>query len=319
MTKFGFTLSNRGLVTGDSSLDEMMALARLVDADERWDSIWVGDSITAKPRLDALSLMSALAAVTDRVRIGPGCFATTPIRPALLLAYQLAAIDVISKGRLTFAACMGAPANAEFEDFCVAPKTRSGRMEEAIEIIRLVTSEDHASYHGKYNDFDDITIEPRSVQRPIPIMVVSNPSPDDTNNRRRGLSRVARLGDGWMNTVLPPAVVTEYLSDIRGYAVEQGRELPDDFEVHTYYTVNINDDREIAFRDAKRYLDDYYMLDHPPAAVDRWCTYGPPERCISDIQAYIDAGATTITLRIAGRDQMDQYQRIVDEILPAFG
>ena len=98
MTKFGFTLSNRGLVTGDSSLDEMMALARLVDADERWDSIWVGDSITAKPRLDALSLMSALAAITDRValdrdaspprRFAPPC--CWPISWQLLMSFPRA-------------------------------------------------------------------------------------------------------------------------------------------------------------------------------------------------------------------------------------
>ena len=139
MTRFGLTLTNRGVVTGDSSLEEMYDLARRVDEDERFTSIWVGDSITAKPRLDALSLMSALAARTDRVRIGPGCFATTPVRPPILLAYQLAAIDVISSGRLTFAACMGAADASEFDHFCIPPITRSGRMEEAIEIIRRLT------------------------------------------------------------------------------------------------------------------------------------------------------------------------------------
>ena len=66
MTDFGLTLTNRGVVTGDSSLEEMYDLTARVDADERWTSVWVGDSITAKPRLDALSLMSALAARTER-------------------------------------------------------------------------------------------------------------------------------------------------------------------------------------------------------------------------------------------------------------
>ena len=73
MVKFGLTLSNRGVVTGASTLDDMIALAQRADADERWDSIWVGDSILAKPRLDALTLMGALAVVTDRVKIGPAC------------------------------------------------------------------------------------------------------------------------------------------------------------------------------------------------------------------------------------------------------
>ena len=67
MTNSGLTLTNRGVVTGDSSLEEMYDLARRVDEDERFTSVWVGDSITAKPRLDALSLMSALAARKERV------------------------------------------------------------------------------------------------------------------------------------------------------------------------------------------------------------------------------------------------------------
>ena len=269
MTDFGLTLTNRGVVTGDSSLEEMYDLTRRVDEDERWTSVWVGDSITAKPRLDALSLMSALAARTERVRIGPGCFATTPVRPAMLLAYQLAAIDVISNGRLTFAACMGAADASEFEHFCVPPITRSGRMEEAVEIIRLLTSEDNASYHGKYNDFDNLTIEPRSIQRPIPILIVSNPNPNDARNRERGLSRVARLGDGWMSTTLTPELLGEYLADIRRYADAAGRELPDDFDVVAFHSVMIDDDRDAAFAEAKRFLDDYYFLDHSEAMVRR--------------------------------------------------
>ena len=159
MVKFGLTLSNRGVVTGASTLDDMIALAQRADADERWDSIWVGDSILAKPRLDALTLMGALAVVTDRVKIGPACFASTPLRDALLLAYQWASLDFMSNGRTIFAACMGqnAPGGGdmmhEFEAFCVAPNSRMRRMEEAIEIMRLLTSEDNVSYHGEYNRF----------------------------------------------------------------------------------------------------------------------------------------------------------------------
>ena len=252
MVNFGLTLSNRGVVTGASTLDDMIALAQRADADERWDSIWVGDSILAKPRLDALGLMSALAVVTDRVRIGPACFASTPLRDALLLAYQYASLDFMSNGRAIFAACMGqaAPGGGdmlhEFDAFCVAPESRMKRMEEAILVMRLLTSQDNVSYHGEYNDFDNVTIEPRSVQRPIPIWVTSNPRPDLTRNREAGLRRTARLGDGWMTTFQPPAIVEEYMADIRRYAGEEGRELPDDFEVCVYYNINVNDDRQTA-------------------------------------------------------------------------
>ena len=324
MVNFGLTLSNRGVVTGASTLDEMIALAQQADADERWDSIWVGDSILAKPRLDALTLMGALAVVTDRVRIGPACFASTPLRDGLLLAYQWASLDFMATGRTIFAACMGQAAAGggdmlhEFDAFCVAPNSRMKRMEEAIEVMRLLTSQDDVSYHGEYNDFDHVTIEPRSVQRPVPIWVTSNPRPDDTANRRRGLRRVARLGDGWMTTFQPPAIVEEYLADIHRYAGEQDRTLPDDFETCVYYNINVNDDRQAALDESRRYLESYYTTTYSDEMLNLWVAMGTPEQCISDIQEYIDAGATTITLRLVGYDQQSMYDRVINEVLPAF-
>ena len=324
MVNFGLTLSNRGVVTGASTLDDMIALAQRADAEERWDSIWVGDSILAKPRLDALGLMSALAVVTERVRIGPACFASTPLRDALLLAYQYASLDFMSNGRSIFAACMGqaAPGGGdmlhEFDAFCVAPESRMKRMEEAIEVMRLLTSEENVSYHGEHNDFDNVTIEPRSVQRPIPIWVTSNPRPDLKRNREAGLRRTARLGDGWMTTFQPPAIVEEYMADIRRYAGEAGRELPDDFEVCVYYNINVNEDRQAALAESRRYLEAYYNTEYSDEMLGLWVAMGTPEQCVSDIQSYIDAGATTITLRLVGYDQQSMYDRVVNEVLPAF-
>lgn len=322
-TKFGLTLSNRGIVTGSSTLEDMLTLARLADGDAAWDSIWVGDSLLAKPRLDALGLMSALAVQTERVRIGPACFASTPLRPALLLAYQWASLDLLSGGRSIFVACMGAPGagggvmDEEFAAFCVPTESRMRRMEEAIEILRLLTSEDDVSYHGEHNDFEHVTIEPRSVQRPVPIWVTSNPAPHLGRNRRNGLSRVARLGDGWMTTFQPPEIVSEYLADIRGYAAEEGRELPDDFEVAVYYNINVNEDRDAALAETKRYLDAYYTTDYSEEALNLWAAMGSPEQCIADIRDYMDAGATTITLRLCSYDQQRQYRRVTEEVLPA--
>ena len=58
---------------------------------------------------------------------------------------------------------------------------------------------------------------------------------------------MARLGDGWMSTTLTPELLGEYLGDIRRYADEVGRELPDDFDVVAFHSVMIDDDRDAAF------------------------------------------------------------------------
>ena len=69
--KFGLTLPNRGVITGATTMEEMLALAQMADAETIWDSVWVGDSILAKPRLDAIALLGALAVKTERVKLGP--------------------------------------------------------------------------------------------------------------------------------------------------------------------------------------------------------------------------------------------------------
>ena len=94
-------------------------------------------SIFAKPRLDAMVLLGALAARTKRVRLGPACFASTPLRDALILAYQWASLDFMSGGRTVFVACQGQPEpgggafDKEFAALQVEPASRMRRMEEA--------------------------------------------------------------------------------------------------------------------------------------------------------------------------------------------
>lgn len=323
--KFGLTLTNRGVITAASTLEDMVRITRQADEDEVWDSVWVGDSIFAKPRLDSIALLGGLAMQTERLRMGPACFASTPLRPALQLAYQWFSLDFLSNGRTIFVACQGEAATGggrfhhEFKALGIEPKSRMRRMEEAIEIMRLTSSVEEASYEGTYNRFEEITIEPRPVQQPIPIWVTANPEPHHTKFRERSFRRAARLGDGWMVTGFTPAVVAEYLEQIRGYAEEErGGPLPADYEVAVYYNINVNEDREQALEESKRFLDAYYTTDYPRDYLEMWVATGSPEQCIREIRDFIDAGATTITLRLAGYDQQHQYRRVTQEVLPAF-
>jgi alkanesulfonate monooxygenase SsuD/methylene tetrahydromethanopterin reductase-like flavin-dependent oxidoreductase (luciferase family) len=188
------------VVFGATTVEEMLNLASMAEG-AGWDSVWVGDSIFAKPRLDALVLLGALAARTERVRLGPACFASTPLRDALLLAYQWCSLDLISGGRTIFVACQGnaAPGGGDFErefrTFRVEPSSRMRRMEEAIEILRLTSTKEHVDYHGRYYDFDDVTVLPRPVQQPIPIWIAANPDLRKTRNVEAGYRRVAQYAD----------------------------------------------------------------------------------------------------------------------------
>ena len=121
-----------------------------------------------------------------------------------------------------------------------------------------------------------------------------------------------------MTTFKPPDEVKTSIEMIRGYAREAGTELSPDFEVCVYYNINVNEDREAAYQESKRFLDAYYTVDYRRDFLELWVAMGSPEQCIEEIRRYVDAGATTITLRLTGYDQERQFRRVTEEVLPAF-
>jgi hypothetical protein len=99
------------------------------------------------------------------------CFASTPLRNALVLAYQWASLDFLSGGRTIFVACQGQPEpgggafEKEFAHFGIEPSSRMRRMEEAIEILRLTSSREDVDYDGQYWRFRNLTVLPRPIQQ----------------------------------------------------------------------------------------------------------------------------------------------------------
>ena len=184
--RYGLSLPNRGVLFGATSVDELLAVSEQADASGVIDSIWVGDSLFAKPRLEALVLLSAIAARTRRVRLGTCCLSTFPLRDPLFLAAQWAALDHVSSGRMILGACVGGSlprekAEAEFEPFKVKLADRGPRLEEGITILRKLWTEDRVSHRGRFYEFRDLTLEPKPLQKPCPpIWIATNPKPELT-------------------------------------------------------------------------------------------------------------------------------------------
>ena len=190
-------------------------------------------------------------------------------------------------------------------------------MEEAIEILRLTSSRENVEYNGQYWRFRNLTVLPRPVQQPIPIWVTANPDLIKRRNAEQAYRRVAQLGDGWMTTFKSPEDVHTSLAMIREFAREMGHELKPDFEVAIYHNINVDEDRDRAFSEAKRFLDSYYSVDYRQNTLKLWVAAGSPEQCVQSLESYVEAGATTILLRVAGYDQKRQFKRVTEEILPA--
>ena len=287
------------------------------------DAVWVGDSILSKPRLECIPLLGAIAAHTSRVKLGVACMATIAQRNPVLLALQWASLDVLSSGRTWLAACMGYPASQhpmaakELEVMGVESKERPGRLEEMIEALRVLWSDEHASFHGKYYSFDDVNLSPKPAQQPCPIYIAGTPRPTQIGERgvERSLRRIARYADGWMTNQIDLAMFQDYLGRLRGLLVEEGRD-PNEFETVLYYGTSVNRDREQAFREAKAFLDAYYQKDFTRQGVEIWTACGPVEHCVDCVRGFINAGVDHVTIRPIGQDLNKQFRIYLEEVLP---
>jgi alkanesulfonate monooxygenase SsuD/methylene tetrahydromethanopterin reductase-like flavin-dependent oxidoreductase (luciferase family) len=257
------------------------------------------------------------------VKLGPACMASFPLRNALILASQWATLDLISDGRTILVVCLGGNIKrggafaTEYETFQVEPRTRVGRLEEGIQVLRALWESDSAEFHGKYYDFSGVSFRPRP-SRPggIPIWIASNPDPDLAPAAYdRALRRVARLADGWMTTVVDVETFAQNWRQIQEMARAEGRD-PSTLDSSIHQMVNINDDPEAAIAESKRFLDVYYSTDYSREVLDVWVANGPPEMVAEKLLPYVRAGCQTPVLRFSAYDQKGQMRRFLDEVAP---
>jgi alkanesulfonate monooxygenase SsuD/methylene tetrahydromethanopterin reductase-like flavin-dependent oxidoreductase (luciferase family) len=307
-------------MTGASSLEDMMTLVDEAERSEVWESVWVGDSILAKPRVDAICMLSAMAARTSRLKLGVACFASAPLRHPVLLAYQWASLDLLSGGRTIFVACMGTPGVGggdflrEYAAFGIAPQERAARMEDAVNVLRLASGGPF-SYHSPHLDLDNVSIEPRPTQDPVPIWITSNPELTKPRNIERGLRRVARLGDGWMVGSHTPDGVATLGAKLDEYLTEERGEVPPDFVRSLYYNVSLDSDPAKARDEAARFLSAYYGPEFMEAELRRTVAFGDAESCQAKLRSYIDSGINYILLRLTSYDQLGQFKAVTENVV----
>ena len=144
--KFGLLLPNLGVVFGATTVPELLELAEQAEDSGIFKSLWVGDNLLAKPRLESVTLLSALAVRTMTCRLGTACMASFPLRHPVVLAAQWSALDCLAEGRTVLTACIGGgPAKgniagdfrSEYDAMQVDPTQRVARMEEGLSLIHI--------------------------------------------------------------------------------------------------------------------------------------------------------------------------------------
>jgi alkanesulfonate monooxygenase SsuD/methylene tetrahydromethanopterin reductase-like flavin-dependent oxidoreductase (luciferase family) len=326
----GLTLTNRAVVLGRVTVKNLVDWTVRAEQSGVFDTVWAGDSLVAKPRLEAVTLLSALAGVTSRVRLGVGCLATFVHRHPVLLAHQWASLDVLSGGRAWLAVCLGGPneANAaqalEHAVMGIQSHERVERLEEGIVILRKLLHEDAVSHAGRFYQFEKVTIQPHAVQTPCPIWIASNPTGLTWKGGasaseaviERSFRRVARYADGWMTNKVSPDEFRRQWTRITAMAREEGRD-PAKLGSALYHNININENRQAALEETKAFLDTYYTAKFSPAFVEGWTIAGSPKQCVDGLRQYFDAGLGHVALRLGSWDQDGQLRRFIEEVAPA--
>src|SRR5215471_3793421 len=181
--RFGLSLPNRAVLFG-MPVDLLLETAEAADRSGAFDSVWVGDNFLSKPRLEAVVILSAVAARTTRVKLGPVCLASFPLRHPMVFALQWASLDLLSGGRTTLAVCNGGAASmgplfaTELRAMGVKSTERVERVEEGIELLRRFWGPEPVTFHSRFYHFDNVQLVPKPIQDHIPITIAVNPAND---------------------------------------------------------------------------------------------------------------------------------------------
>lgn len=203
---------------------ELQRMARAIE-DSGFDSIWVGDHLLYEENgrrvgpWEAFTQLAAIAAVTERVELGP-LVAAQPFHEPAILAKQAATIDEISGGRLVLG--LGAGWNAlEFAAFGLPYDRRVARFEEGFEVIRRLLAGETVTFHGDFYDLDRCVLHPPSARPGGPPLMVGSNSPRMLSIT---LPHVAKWNSWFVDFDNDPSRLPALLSSIDAACADVGRD-----------------------------------------------------------------------------------------------
>ena len=246
--------------------------------------------------LDGAVTMGAIAAVTERIRLAPAVN-IAPYRGPLNDARQYATLDRLSNGRLIMGVGAGWLAE-EFDALGLSHEDRGAMTEECIEIYKRAWQDDVVSFHGHFYDFENISMDPKPVQKPYPPIIFGSTA-------KLGARRAARLCDGFfpefMSAYPDLHRFAPHQDEIRREAERLGRDLSD-FWMICCQTVHVTD------RSWSR-------------PIKRFTCAGSADQILEDLERFAAAGFGLIACYFdcpsgTGAEMVEQLERFGTQVLP---
>jgi len=280
-----------------------------------YDSIWMCDHLYGPqspqlPILEAWTMVSALAAITERVEIGT---LVTPagMRNPAHLGKVIATADNIAGGRV-IAGLGGGWMPREFTDFGMpfhATGERLGQLKETVELLRRMWSEDEeeVSYAGRFVQTENVVCQPKPPRR-MPILIGGA-------GEQVTLRLAAQHGDYWNNLAGHQANLGHKVEVLKRHCDAVGRNF-DDIVVSQQCLVTIAPDEASAgpMADRAQQIFGGHMGDPKgPLAIT-----GTPSQCVDAIGKHIELGCTAFVMEFFGRETVTPAQLFQEEVAPHF-
>src|ERR671931_653439 len=289
--------------------EQILSIARKAES-LGYASLSVNDHIIFRTGwLDALSTLSAVAAVTNRIKLGTSIL-NIVVRSPVICANALSAIDILSSGRL-FAAGVGPGSHKADYDVCGIPfEQRWSRFNEALEILHILWTnngkkeqeDDHSDnntkpsstssyidYAGKYYHLEKISTAPKPSQKPHPPIFIGT-----WGSSEAGIRRAAKYGDGWMASAYN--ITPDKLKEKWNVVLSTRKRLGKDIESFENCIMSmfgyIDNDKDKVRRLVKNILSP--ALARPTEHLENLLLFGSVEECVQKINAFHEAGAERI-------------------------
>ena len=273
-----------------------------------YESLWTQERIvSAFAMLEPVTLMTYVAAITSKLRIGSSVLLTV-LRNPVQLAKSLSTLDQMSGGRLDVGVGLGGVVGRHIPEseavFGYSPERRATRFTEGLKVMKLLWSEERATFSGVFWDFENVPMEPKPVQNPLPLWFGGHAEP--------ALRRAVALGQGWMGagSSSTERFIKEF-GRITRFLDEANRD-PNTFAVSKRVYLAVDDDRDRAERRLREFFAVRY---NNPDLATQVAIWGGRQEIIDKLSEVTNAGAQHLVLNPVF-DETEHLELLAQEVMP---
>lgn len=323
--RFGVFLPS--FLTGDHPDAHAGAIRAFANRAEElgFDSLWITDHLVTAHRfyrvswLDALTTLSHVAAITERVRLGTSIL-ILPTRQPTVLAKEIATLQYLSGGRYVFGIGTGW-FGPEFAACGVKKSERGGRTDEVLDATMALLGGPGARYDGRYYTLDDVTVEPHVAPPPVwsagGSQLAHERSPEKPAMHPNVLRRIA-AADGWIaRPTCPPDLIAADLELIQAARSDAGRTGPFTVAHENFTWIEERGSEDDVTAVQQQRFGAVVSDERPWDYIDAVYMPGTVDQIQAKVQARIDAGAEYLMLHTLTPD-LDQLELIARHIVEPF-